>query len=191
MRAILTFQGFTESNAKRTGTEDLYWRVIRGFSGGDITSAWPVPWTEDVGKMAKLIARQGVRSVALASYSHGQAAACDFAEECYKLGIDVDLWLACDPVYRPAWLPRLNSLQPLAFRAMTDNRKIKVPRNIKRVASVYQRVNRPHGHELVATSPDTTIMPPLKIDLGHTDIDHAGAWYALVERELTIWKDTV
>ena len=191
MRAIVTFQGFTESSEKRTGTEDLYWQVIRLFSRDTITTDWPRQWTANTKALASLLARQRIKSVAMISYSHGQAAACDFAEECYALGIDVDLWLACDPVYRPSWLPRINAAQPLAFRAITRFAKIKVPRNLKRVASVRQRVNRPHGHDLIATSPDTVIVHPVELKFTHTEIDSAGEWFALVDRELTTWANTI
>jgi len=191
MKAIVTFQGFTESSEKRTGTEDLYWQVIRLFSGSGITTDWPRQWTANTKDLASLLARQRIERVAMVSYSHGQAAACDFAEKCYALGIDVDLWLACDPVYRPSWLPRINAAQPLAFRAISRFAKIKVPRSVKRVASVRQRVNRPHGHDLIATSPDTVIAPPIDLRFTHTEIDHAGEWFALVKEELTIWANTI
>ena len=186
MRAIVTFQGFTESSERRTGTEDLYWQVIRLFSGADVTTDWPRMWTSNVKALASLLSRQRIRSVAMVSYSHGQAAACDFARACYQLGIDVDLWLACDPVYRPAWLPRHTAFQPLAFRALTGA-PIRVPNNVKRVASVRQRLNLPQGHDLLPTSPQTVIAPPIQLSFTHTEIDHAGEWFSLVYRELDAW----
>ena len=191
MRAILTFQGFTETSAKRTGTEDLYWDVIRNFSGNDITTDWPRMWTADVKALAELLARQRVQSVALISYSHGQAAACKFAEHCYELGIDVDLWLACDPVYRPAWLPRWNVLQPLAFRALLKTGRIHIPSNIRRVAGVRQKTDLPRGHDLIPASPLTVVSSFETLPFGHTTIDSAGDWFALVERELLSWSATI
>jgi len=188
MRAIVTFQGFTESSAKRTGTEDLYWDVIRSFSSAEITTDWPRRWTADVKELAALLARQRVESVAMVSYSHGQSAACQFAEHCYDLGIDVDLWLACDPVYRPAWLPRWNWMQPLAFRALLKKGKIAIPHNIRRVAGVRQETDLPRGHTLVPATPLTTVEPFTVLPFGHTTIDNAGEWFSLVHKELKQWS---
>jgi hypothetical protein len=186
MRAIITFQGFTESSSRRTGTEDLYFSVIRRFASEEITTYQPQPWTTNVEIIARQLSRQGIRNAAVISYSHGQAAACDFAKIAYNLGISVDLWLACDPVYRPSWLPRLNLLQPFALRALLPHATIKVPANIRRVAGVCQNISTPAGHELKAKG--ETIIAPLKtIPFIHTQIDSAGAWWDMVEDELRGW----
>lgn len=187
MRAIITFQGFTESAASRTGTEDLYFTVIRTFADANVTTIHPQEWTANVNTIAKQLSRQRIHDVAIVSYSHGQAAACNFAKVAYELGITVSLWLACDPVYRPAWLPRWNWIQPLAFRAMGKSAKIKVPHNIRRVAGVRQKVNRPAGHDLIATG-DTHIEIFPFLTYTHTKIDQSPEWFALVADELTHWK---
>lgn len=189
MRAILTFQGFTESDAERTGTENLYWTVIREFSSGlYVTTDWPRTWTSDVEKLVALISRQGIRHVALVSYSHGQAAACAFARMAYDYGVHVDLWLACDPVYRPTWLPRWNWLQPLSFRALMKRGRIVVPDSVRRVVWAKQEISLPRGHDLVAEVPKWThIEPPLILNYSHTAIDEAPEWFALVRRELRDW----
>jgi hypothetical protein len=189
MKAIVTFQGFTESIRQRTGTEDLYFNVIRQFAGPDCTTFQPQPWTANVKAMADLIARQGIRHVAMVSYSHGQAAATDFAERCYSNGVTCNLWCACDPVYRPAWLPRKNIFQPLAFRALGTWAKIKVPANVWRVVRVQQTISRPQGHELKATGHKTYIEKPVTLPYSHTAIDHAPEWYNLVRTELQHWTN--
>ena len=186
MNAIITFQGFTEGDDYRTGTEDLYFSIIRKFAGENVTTYHPEPWTADVKTIALQLARQHIRNVAMISYSHGQASACDFAKACYALGITVDLWLACDPVYRPAWLPRFNFLQPLAFRALSKSPKIKVPQNVRRVAGVRQKFNWPSGHDLIATG-DTHIEVFPFVPMAHTEIDASREWYDLVRYELSIW----
>jgi hypothetical protein len=190
MRAILTFQGFRESNAARTGTEDAFYSIIRLFASSGITTYHPKNWTADVKELAHELARQGIRNVALVSYSHGQAAAVAFAKFAYTLGISTDLWLACDPVYRPTFLPRWNCLQPLAFRAMLPNGKITVPRCIRRVAWVRQKIDLPRGHDLIAEDPTSThVADPLIIPLRHTLIDHAPRWVDLIRQELTTWAN--
>jgi hypothetical protein len=187
MKAIVSFQGFTESDASRTGMEDLYFSVIRKYAREDVTTYQPRTWTANVKALAYQLNRQGIRHAAMVSYSHGQAAACDFARCCYKLGVSVDLWLACDPVYRPAWLPRKNILQPFAFRALFKLAKISVPRNVRRVVSVRQEITRPQGHDLRANSPLTYVQKPLVLPYSHTCIDNAPEWFELVVAELTHW----
>jgi hypothetical protein len=184
MRAIITFQGFTESEDKRTGTEDLYFSVIRNFSSPIVTTYQPRMWTSDVKALVGQLSRQGIESVAVVSYSHGQAAACAFAREAYEHGITVAVWCACDPVYRPTWLPRSNWFQPLAFRAMLGQGTIKVPANVRRVAWVRQTISRPCGHDLIAESPETVIEKAHVLNFTHTAIDNAPRWRELVRAEL-------
>jgi len=187
MNAIVTFQGFTESDSSRTGTEDLFFRVIRCFSSPTVTTYHPRTWTTNVKHIAAQLSRQGIRNVVMVSYSHGQAAATDFAKACYEHGISVDLWLACDPVYRPAWLPRWNWLQPAAIRALLRDSVIKVPHNVMRVVSVRQELTIPRGHTLRATSPRTYVEPAKVLSYSHTAIDQAPEWYVLAEKELANW----
>lgn len=190
MRAVLTFQGFTESIRTRTGTEDLYFNVIRKLSGEHVTTFQPVQWTVNAKQLAGQVARQNIRRVALVSYSHGQAAALDFAAEAYKLGVETDLWLACDPVYRPAWLPRLNLTQPLAFRALIpQSAKIAVRTPIKRIAGVRQKLNIPRGHDIVAKHPGIHVEPFKVLEYTHVTIDQAPEWFTLVDTKLKRWRD--
>jgi hypothetical protein len=187
MKAIVSFQGFTESDAARTGMEDLYFSVIRKYAREDVTTYQPRTWTANVQALAYQLNRQGIRHAAMVSYSHGQAAACDFARHCYDLGISIDLWAACDPVYRPVWLPRHNWFQPLAFRAMGLSASISVPANVRRVAWARQTISRPQGHDLRANSPLTYVQKPLVLPYSHTSIDNAPEWFELVKAELTHW----
>lgn len=188
MRAILTFQGFRESQRRRTGTEDAFYSIIRLFASSEITTYHPKNWTTNVKELAAELARQGIRNVALVSYSHGQAAATAFARHAYTIGISTDLWLACDPVYRPTFLPRWNFLQPFAFRAILPNGKITVPHTIRRVAWVRQKIDLPRGHDLVAEDPVSThVSEPITIPLGHIYIDHAQQWLDLIHQELNFW----
>jgi hypothetical protein len=189
MKAIVTFQGFTESETRRTGTEDLYFEVIRKFAGPYITTYQPRTWTTNVHALSAQIARQGIRHVAMVSYSHGQSAAVDFAESCYDLGIRIDLWLACDPVFRPAWLPRSLWFQPLAFRAMGPHKSatIHVPENVRRVCGVRQELSRPQGHQMKAKGGNTRINEFPVLPYSHTAIDSCSEWSHMVEEELRMW----
>jgi hypothetical protein len=187
MNAIVAFQGFTESDNSRTGTEDLFFRVIRCYASPTVTTYHPRTWTSNVKRIAAQLSRQGIRNVAMVSYSHGQAAATDFANACYTHGISVDLWLACDPVYRPTWLPRVNWLQPAAIRALCQSAIIKVPHNVMRVVSVRQELSIPKGHLLRSTSSNTRIEQSKVLRYTHTTIDQSPEWFTLVARELAHW----
>jgi hypothetical protein len=187
MKAIVTFQGFTESDRRRTGTEDLYFTIIRKFADEITTTYQPRTWTSNVSALAAQINRQDIRHVAIVSYSHGQAAAVQFAEACYDLGIRIDLWLACDPVYRPPWLPRWNWLQPLAFRALTPSATIRVPANVRRVCGVRQVLTIPCGHGLRPDGPNTRINTFPVLPYSHTAIDSSPEWFHMVETELRQW----
>jgi len=188
MKAIINYTGFRQSEKQRSGFEDGYWRHVRKFAGPNVTTLHPRDWNDNVETSAKMLARQGVREVAVLSYSHGQAAAVAFAKHAEKLGIEVGLWLACDPVYRPTWLPRWSGMQFLAFRAMLKNGEIKVPENINRVVYIRQTKNRPNGHDLIATHPKQEIvLDTILLDYRHDQIDNAPEWWELVGREVENW----
>lgn len=61
MRAIITFQGFTESEGSPTGTESLYWRVIRDFDVDDVTALTPRRWNSDIDSIVGMLIRQQIR----------------------------------------------------------------------------------------------------------------------------------
>jgi len=190
MRAILTFTGFRESEDSRNGFEDGYFRVVRNFASKEITTYQPRTWTTDIKNVAEQLRRQHVTSVAVLSYSHGQAAATAFARYGYEIGLDIDLWIACDPVYRPTWLPRWNALQPVAFRAMLKRGKIKVPKGINRAVYIRQEKDRPCGHDLVPTSSTQTVeLAGVYHSYGHSQIDESPEFWNLVKEELTAWAN--
>jgi len=190
-RAIVSFSGFQESDEDRNGFEDGFFRVVEKFSkANEIVTYAPRTWKSNVKALADQLRRQRITSVAVLSYSHGQAAATAFARYGYEIGLDIDLWIACDPVYRPTWLPRWNALQPVAFRAMLKRGKIKVPKGIRRAVYIRQERDRPCGHDLVATHPDQTIeLAGVYHSYGHTEIDEASEFWNLVRDELTVWSN--
>jgi len=189
MNAIITFQGFLEDESRPSGTEDLWWSVVRPLSGPDCTTYHPRTWTAKTVPILEQLRRQHVARLALVSYSHGQSAALDLARRAPHYGLDIDLWLACDPVYRPTWLPRWNAFQPLSFRAMLPGGgKLHVPPSIRRVVWCRQRVDLPQSADLVAENHERThIEPAVEIDLPHTAIDNSVRWFELAQRELWVW----
>jgi hypothetical protein len=106
------------------------------------------------------------------------------------VGLDVDLWIACDPVYRPTWLPRLNAMQPLAIRALLKKGKIKVPKGVHRSVYIRQERDRPNGHDLVPTSPTQIVqLAGVFHSYGHSELDESAEFAQLVQEELNIWAN--
>lgn len=187
---IISFTGFKQTAKRRSGFEDGYFTHISPIgkrSPSTLTFA-PRTWKSDVKALAEQLRRQGVRRVAMLSYSHGQAAATAFARYAYEIGLEVDLWIACDPVYRPTWLPRWTLAQALAFKALLKKGRIKVPANIKRTVYIRQEKDKPRGHTLVATHPAQYVeCKGILHSLGHTQIDEAPEYWQLVDAELEKW----
>lgn len=191
-QAIVSFSGFKQSARKRSGFEDGYFDVVAPIGKTDpktITYA-PRTWKTDVEVLADQLRRQGVERVAMLTYSHGQAAGTAFARYAYSIGLDVDLWIACDPVYRPTWLPRMTVSQLLAFKALRKEGKIKVPEGIERTVYIRQTKNRPCGHTLVASHPDQYVSCEGIIhSLRHDQIDESKDFWDLVRAALKVWTN--
>ena len=182
--------GFKNSDRHRCGFEDGYFCHVAGFGGDGTLTFAPRTWKTNVKNLADQLRRQGVQRVAMLSYSHGQAAATAFARYAYEIGLAVDLWIACDPVYRPTWLPRWTISQALAFRALRKRGKIKVPSNIKRTVYIRQELDKPMGHKLVPTHPSQHVeCKGILHTLGHTEIDESYEYWDLVKAELSVWTN--
>lgn len=188
-RAIVSFMGFKNTDRGRCGFEDGYFEHVARFGNEYTLTFAPRTWKTNVKVLADQLRRQGVDNVAMLSYSHGQAAAVAFARYAYEIGIDVDLWLACDPVYRPTWLPRWTISQALAFRALFKTGKISVPHNIDRTVYIRQEKDRPCGHTLVQEHPSQEIkLAGIIHTLGHTEIDESPEFWNMVNDELGMWS---
>jgi hypothetical protein len=188
--AIISFTGFRQDESARSGFEDGYFREIASLQNSSTITFAPRTWTTNIKHLADQLKRQGVERIALVSYSHGQAAATAFSRYAYEIGLDVDLWLACDPVYRPTWLPRATWTQPLAFRALLKKGKIKVPQWIMRTVYIRQERDKPCGHTLVPTSGHQVVeLAGVYHTYGHCEIDEAPEWWAIVKEELDRWAN--
>jgi len=184
-KAIIMFSGFQESEERQSGFEKGFFSTVRPFASSDVTVYHPRTWKTNVRNMLRQLYENGISEVAVICYSHGQAAACDFARMAPKYGVTIRLLLACDPVYRPSWLPRWTIAQFFAFRAILGSPKIKVPPSVKEVHYVYQTIDSPNGDPMVAENPDETkIAAPVEIRLPHTRIDESPIWWGIVKIQL-------
>jgi len=189
-QSIISFAGFKQTAKNRSGFEDGYFEHIAKYSNREILTFAPRTWKTGVKILADQLRRQGIQRVAMLSYSHGQAAATAFARYAFEIGLAVDLWIACDPVYRPTWLPRWTVSQIFAFKALKKKGKIKVPSNIKRTVYVRQTKNKPCGHTLVPTHPDQHVSCEGIIhSLRHDQIDESDVYWNLVKSELEVWTN--
>lgn len=185
MKAIITFQGYTESESGPTGTEDLYFEVIRKFAFENVTTYQPRQWNSEIEPLLQQLIRQRIHDVILVGYSWGAGYACQkFARMAPEWGVKIPLMLLCDPVYRPLWMPAWMGANPLCLGSITKSPKIRVAESVARVCSVRQECSLPRGHDLVAESPATKIETAKVLQYSHTSIDSAGAWHAMVRNEL-------
>jgi hypothetical protein len=186
---INAFTGFQQSDHARSGFEDGFFDHLAPFQNAETMVFAPRTWKSNVKVLADQQRRQGVERAAIISYSHGQAAATAYAKYAHSIGIHVDLWLACDPVYRPTWLPRWTIAQPFAFQALMKKGTIKVPKCITRSVYVRQERNRPYGHDLIPSRDHQVVeLGGVFHTYGHTDIDAAPEWWSLVAEELAAWQ---
>lgn len=183
--AVITFQGFTESEHAPTGTEDLFFEVIRGFANKNVTTYHPRRWNSEIEPLLDQLVRQRIYDVVLVGYSWGAGYTCmKFAKLAPKRGIRVKLALLCDPVYRPLWLPAWMGANPLCIRSIMGGSKIKVPKSVARVVWVRQKISIPQGHDLVPLNGGTRIEAGRVLEYSHTTIDSAPQWWALVKNKL-------
>lgn len=187
LRAIVTFQGFTEDLSRNTGTERLFREVIRKLVGPELTCLDPRQWDANVEAMVAYLDRSDVKEVAVVGYSYGGGYTSQkFAKECLKHGITIKLMLLCDPVYRPTWLPAWDILQPFAIRSlMPKAAHIDIPRSVEEVRWVRQTISLPQAHDLRAEWTQTAIFKPQVLPYGHTAIDESPEWFSLVREHLT------
>ena len=187
LRAIVTFQGFTEDLSRNTGTERLFREVTRKLVGPDLTCLDPRQWDADTEAMASYLSRSKVTECAVIGYSYGGGfTAQKFAKACLKYNITIKLMLLCDPVYRPTWLPAWHILQPFAIRSLIPKSvAISIPRSVENVFWVRQTISLPKAHELNSEWPQTKIYSPQILSYGHTVIDEAPEWFNLVREKLT------
>ena len=187
MRAIITFQGYTEDLSQNTGTERLFREVIRKLVGSELTCLDPRQWDANTEAMVAYLSRSGVTECAVVGYSYGGGYTSQkFAHACMKHGITIKLMLLCDPVYRPTWLPAWHILQPFAIRSlMPKAAHIDIPRSVEEVHWVRQTISLPQAHDLRFEWSQTVIHKPQVLPYGHTAIDESPEWFDLVRRHLT------
>jgi pimeloyl-ACP methyl ester carboxylesterase len=185
MKAIVTFQGFTESEASASGTEGLFFDVVRKFSGEKVTTYHPRRWNSELEPLLDQLIRQRIHDVIVIGYSWGGGFTSQkFAEMAPDWGIKIPLMLLCDPVYRPLWVPSWLGANPLCIGSLSRKATIKVPESVKRVCWVRQKISIPAGHDLWHKSPATRIEPGRVLEYAHTSIDGAPEWFSLVRNEL-------
>lgn len=182
---IITISGYRETRRNSTGMEAL--QVLIKFLFGECSSVFDLrSWDADWLGLARMIQRRGHDEVIIVGYSWGFGyAAVKLAKELEKLGISVRLMISCDGVYRPTWLPTFLPANILAVRALLPgSAKIRVPRNVRRVAGVRQRVDSPCGHDIVGVSEATRVERLVELPWPHGKIDESAEFETLVIREI-------
>jgi pimeloyl-ACP methyl ester carboxylesterase len=181
MIAVITIRGFTEDDSERTGTDDLFWDVIRKFAGREVTTIHPINWNANMDHLVSTLERYSIDKVIMVSYSWGAGyGAMKLAKKLKKTKINIISMLLCDPVYRPTWVPAWMGVLPF-IPALNPLRKIRVPANVAKVRWVRQFISLPQAHNLLGIN----IHDPLVLNYSHTAIDSSREWRHLVNDELS------
>jgi hypothetical protein len=166
--------GFTQNAARRTGLEDLWYKMRRSVPLERHSVLPPLRWNSDFKGMAEFIRRNLSASgeVRVYAYSWGCGhGALKLARELHRRGITVTQMVLCDPVYH-SWFRPWRGL----FQA-SWNPPIVYPPNVRRVISFFQRQNRPQGVEVLLTHPEGIVEPPVQLHRDHAFMDDAAEFH--------------
>lgn len=162
--------GFLQKLGAANGQFRLWKELQQNHSNG--TRVEFRTWASDWDGEAELIYRaSGEKArVMLAGYSWGGASAFRFAERLQQRGIDVELVITSDAVYR-SWFP---SWSVKLARTVLGEPKIYCPTNVQCVIPFRQRVDPiVRGHEIVGHDLATLIGATHWIEEKHTLMDDA------------------
>ena len=167
--------GFTQHQGRNNGVLKLSELLINaGFADGSRSRVYLHPWKaqwQTIAEHAFLLGSLYDRQLVVGIYAYSWGAghgAIRLASELGERGIAVEQMVLCDPVPRP-WLPwRWTAMLPASL-----GRSIKVPGNVRMVRSLNQRKNLPQGHDVVARSDKTVVVPPFRLYCTHQYADDA------------------
>lgn len=177
--------GFTQSDAKGSGVEQLWGKIRRELiESGRISdslveiSVWNANWAAKAEKYWRLSAG-GELKVFIYAYSWGCGNGfVQLSKQLRKRGIGVEHAVLSDPVYRsgliPSWFPNWLQIAPLS---MTDLVGIKVPANVRRVDWYFQRQSRPQGNPPRLASSQTVLREGYEIQADHQYMDDRPEWH--------------
>lgn len=174
---LVCISGYLQPEDKPTGMLRL-WERLGAFRSPDIVVAlrpWNSDWKQVAENIFEVSAGSSVR-VLIFAYSWGAGFGfVQLSRELGKRGIDVESAVLSDPVYRSRWFPRL-----LAWLALTRFFSIPVPRNVREVAWLYQRENRPWGRQLrKASGARTVVGPGIRLERIHQYMDDAEPFHRI------------
>lgn len=138
---VVLFSGFTQSEKKYNGVEDL---SVLLRSQADCRKVWvhtpPFVWDKDEYITGAFLASIGAREVMVIGYSWGGNKAVLLAQELRDRGIKVPYLILCDPVKRPAPISYLGKVS--FFRKMI---RFLLPENVIKAAVFVQDTKWPYG----------------------------------------------
>lgn len=180
MTAIIMIRGFTEDDSESTGTEDVFFDIVRKFANDDVTTFHPLNWNHDFDSMVRILDRYCIDKLILIGYSWGAGYGCvKLAKKLRKTKVNIISCLMCDPVYRPSWIPAWMGILPF-LQSLNTSRRIKIPTNIKKTRWVRQFLSIPRGHDLDGFN----ISRAKVLQYSHAAIDSSPEWRAMVKDEL-------
>lgn len=141
---VVLFSGFTQSERKYNGIEDL---SVAMRSMADCGKVWvhtpPFVWHKEESTVGAFLASIGAREVMIVGYSWGGNKAVLLAEELRDRGIKIPYLILCDPVKRPApvsYLGKVTWIRKLI--------KFLLPENVIKATVFVQNTKWPYGFEV-------------------------------------------
>lgn len=172
----ILISGFRQSRLTMNGMERL-WLDLRGMSSRRRCVQY-FTWDDDWKEHAAFIARNSHEGSKVYIYAYSWGAGWGFmklSKYLGELGVQVNVAVLCDPVYRNPIFPTWFTLNPMS---MTEGRKIKLPDNVREVYWLYQRNNKPCGHTPVGEH--CMIHDPIKLNLIHSEMEDSPEFHAMV-----------
>jgi len=181
---IVPISGYTQSRKQRTGLSDLSLYLHRNFCSPETWVHPVLPWNSDWQTLARFMQINSVPRphILIAAYSWGAGwGAPQLSNSLKDLGLDVDVLVLADPVYRSEkWYMRWRSILPQQSMFAPE---IEIPANVHKVKSTSQFQNTPHAHKLTAVNKKLTTLEEPHEDgaLYHAQMDESEIFHHMAE----------
>lgn len=187
--AIICVSGFLQDEGEIFGTYAIKKELKRMYSP-EIAVYDVKPWNYNMKEFARLLKNDGITHVIGIGYSWGGGYGLpNLCDQLVKHGIEIELVLLCDAVYRPKWLPAWGVANLFGFRAIVPNSaSIKYPKEVKKLAGIRQVNDFPRGHPVKIGDGEPVKLPVVfgreGYEMNHCSIDESREWDDLVFSEV-------
>lgn len=171
-RHHVCISGFQQTEGSSGNGLRSLWHAIHKDHANAETAVWLQRWNDSFTTLADLIHRLANGKpveVFVYAYSWGNGhGLVKFARKLHKRGYLIRHAVMCDPVYHSWKAPwrAFGRLEWDGWKPGWGPSQIVLPPNITEVTWLWQKVDRPRGHEPITTG-NTTLNPGIEMDSGH------------------------